>query len=111
MSALLSGGWAGTASIDDIQRGHDRVLVTLLVAEQSPGHLGQQAGSSSSGQRSSSPWRRHRRRFDGGVAGIAAMLLVSVLLGVAIGALSHAIALLTRTQRRSSPSASGSSCR
>ncbi len=101
MSALSSGGWAGTASIEDIQRGvMDRVLVTparrgaVII-----GHLGQQAfiivlqaaalivlgilvGA----------------RFDGGVAGVAAMLLASILLGTAIGALSHAIALLTRTQ-------------
>jgi ABC-2 type transport system permease protein len=101
MSALSSGGWAGTASIDDIGRGvMDRVLVTP--ARRSAvviGHLGQQAfivilqaavlivlgivvGA----------------RFDGGVAGVAVMLLASVLLGTAIGALSHAIALLARTQ-------------
>lgn len=101
MSALSSGGWAGTASIDDIQRGvMDRVLVTparrgaVII-----GHLGQQAfivvlqaavlivlgilvGA----------------RFDGGVAGVATMLVASILLGTAIGALSHAIALLARTQ-------------
>jgi ABC-2 type transport system permease protein len=101
MSALLSGGWAGTASIDDIERGvMDRVLVTparrgaVIV-----GHLGQQAvivviqavvllaigvliGA----------------RFDGGPAGIAVMLVAATLLGAAIGALSHAVALLTRTQ-------------
>jgi ABC-2 type transport system permease protein len=101
MSALSSGGWAGTASIDDIHRGvMDRVLVTpvrrfaVIV-----GHLGQQAfivvlqalvligigvvvGA----------------HFDGGIAGILVMLGASILLGVGIGALSHAIALLTRTQ-------------
>ena len=101
MSALSSGGWAGTASIDDIRLGiMDRVLVTparrtaVII-----GHLGQQAfivvlqaialivlgvvvGA----------------RFDGGPLGVAVMLLASVLLGTAIGALSHAIALLTRTQ-------------
>lgn len=101
MSALLSGGWAGTASIDDINRGvMDRMLVTpvrrfaVIV-----GHLGQQAfivviqaivlvllglvlGA----------------RFDGGAAGVAVMFAASILLGTAIGALSHAIALLARTQ-------------
>jgi len=101
MSALSSGGWAGTASIDDIERGvMDRVLVTpvrrfaVIV-----GHLGQQAfivvlqalvligigivvGA----------------HFDGGTPGIIVMLGASILLGVGIGALSHAIALLTRTQ-------------
>ena len=101
MSALSSGGWAGTASIDDIHRGvMDRVLVTpVRRAAVIIGHLGQQAfivviqaavlivlgivvGA----------------RFDGGVAGVAVMLVASILLGSAIGALSHAIALLTRTQ-------------
>jgi ABC-2 type transport system permease protein len=101
MSALSSGGWAGTASIEDMQRGvMDRVLVTPVHrAAVIVGHLGQQAfivvlqaivlivlgivvGA----------------RFDGGSAGIAAMLIASILLGTAIGALSHAIALLARTQ-------------
>jgi ABC-2 type transport system permease protein len=101
MSALSSGGWAGTASIDDMRLGvMDRVLVTparrtaVIV-----GHLAQQAfivvvqaaalivlgivvGA----------------RFDGGPIGVAVMLVASVLLGTAIGALSHAIALLARTQ-------------
>jgi ABC-2 type transport system permease protein len=101
MSALSSGGWAGTASIDDMHRGvMDRVLVTpVRRAAVIIGHLGQQAlivvlqalvlivlgvivGA----------------RFDGGVAGVAVMLIASILLGTAIGALSHAIALLARTQ-------------
>jgi ABC-2 type transport system permease protein len=101
MSALSSGGWAGTASIDDIDRGvMDRVLVTpvrrtaIIV-----GHLAQQilivvlqafvlvalgvvVGA----------------RLDGGPAGVGVMLLASILLGVGIGCLSHAIALLARTQ-------------
>jgi ABC-2 type transport system permease protein len=101
MSALSSGGWAGTASIDDIDRGvMDRVLVTpvrrtaIIV-----GHLAQQVlivvlqafvlvalglvvGA----------------RLDGGAAGVGVMLLGSILLGVGIGCLSHAVALLARTQ-------------
>ena len=101
MSALSGGGWAGTASIDDINRGvMDRMLVTpvrrfaVIV-----GHLGQQVlivvlqalilvvlgivvGA----------------RLDGGLAGVAAMLVASILLGLAIGSLSHAISLLTRSQ-------------
>jgi ABC-2 type transport system permease protein len=101
MSALSSGGWAGTASIEDMQRGvMDRMLVTpVRRAAVIIGHLGQQAmivtiqaiflvviglvvGA----------------RFDGGIAGLAAMLGASILLGTAVGALSHAIALLARTQ-------------
>jgi ABC-2 type transport system permease protein len=101
MSALSSAGWAGTASIDDIKGGvMDRMLVTpVRRAAVIIGHLGQQAlivtlqavvltalgvliGA----------------RFEGGVGGVAVMLGVSILLGTAIGALSHAIALLARTQ-------------
>ena len=101
MSALQSGGWAGTASIEDINRGvMDRMLVTpVRRTAVIVGHLGQQAlivviqaavlvvlglvvGA----------------RFDGGVPGVVVMLVASILLGTAIGALSHAIALLTRTQ-------------
>jgi ABC-2 type transport system permease protein len=37
-------------------------------------------------------------RFDGGAIGLTVLLGASVLLGTAIGALSHAIALLARTQ-------------
>lgn len=101
MSALSSGGWAGTASIDDMRLGvMDRVLVTPANrAAVVIGHLGQQAfivviqaivlvilgivvGA----------------RFDGGPIGITVMFVASILLGTAIGALSHAIALLARTQ-------------
>src|SRR4029079_1636072 len=101
MSALSSGGWAGTASIDDIHRGvMDRVLVTpvrrfaVIV-----GHLGQQAfivvlqalvligiGVVVGGH------------FDGGIPGILVLLGASIVLGGGSGALSHAIALHTRTQ-------------
>ncbi len=101
MSALLSGGWAGTASIEDMSRGvMDRMLVTpvrrtaIIV-----GHLAQQAlivviggivlvalGVAIGA------------RFDGGVPGIVVMFVAAILLGTAIGALSHAIALLARTQ-------------
>jgi len=101
MSALSSGGWAGTASIEDMSRGvMDRMLVTpVRRAAVIIGHLGQQAlivalqavvlvgiglvvGA----------------RFDGGPGGLAVMFVASILLGTAIGALSHAIALLARTQ-------------
>lgn len=101
MSALSSGGWAGTASIDDMHRGVlDRMLVTpVRRAAVIVGHLGQQAfivvlqaivligvgvvvGA----------------HMDGGAAGIAVMLIACILLGTGIGALSHAIALLARTQ-------------
>lgn len=101
MSALSSGGWAGMASIDDINAGiMGRMLVTPASrAAMILGHLAQGAvilvlqtlillgvgvviGA----------------RFDGGVAGVGIMLVASLLLGSATGALSHAIGLLARTR-------------
>jgi ABC-2 type transport system permease protein len=101
MSALSSGGWAGTSSIDDINRGvMGRMLVTparrvgiimgplmqgvviMVVQTAILVVLGIVLGA----------------RFDGGIAGIAAMVVASILLGSAVGALSHGIALLARTQ-------------
>jgi hypothetical protein len=101
MSALSSGGWAGMTSIDDIGGGiMSRMLVTP--ASRSAiifGHLAQGAlililqtlilvgvgvliGA----------------RFDGGLTGVAIMLMASLLLGSATGALSHGIGLLARTR-------------
>ena len=101
MSALMSGGWAGTALIDDIGRGvMDRMLVTSVRRTAViVGHLGQQAlivviqavvlvglGLAVGA------------RFDGGPAGILVTFAAAILLGTAVGALSHAVALLSRTQ-------------
>ena len=101
MSALNTGGWAGTASIDDMERGvMGRMLVTPVSRSAVViGHLAQGAlivvlqalilvglGVAIGA------------RFDGGLAGIAVMFVASILLGSAIGALSHGLALLARTQ-------------
>jgi ABC-2 type transport system permease protein len=101
MSALSSGGWAGMASIDDINAGiMSRMLVTPASrAALILGHLAQGAvilvlqtlilvavGLTIGA------------RFDGGVAGVGIMLVASLLLGSATGALSHAIGLLARTR-------------
>lgn len=101
MSALSSGGWAGMTSIDDIGAGiMGRMLVTP--ASRSAlilGHLAQGAlilvlqtlilvgvgvliGA----------------HFAGGLPGVAVMLVASLLLGSATGALSHGIGLLARTR-------------
>lgn len=101
MSALSSGGWAGMTSIDDINAGiMGRMLVTP--ASRSAlilGHLAQGAlilvlqtlilvgvgvviGA----------------HFSGGLPGVAIMLIASLLLGSATGALSHGIGLLARTR-------------
>jgi ABC-2 type transport system permease protein len=101
MSALSSGGWAGTASIDDMNRGvMGRMLVTpasrtaIIMGHLAQGGLivvlqalilvglGVVIGA----------------RFDGGLSGVAIMLVASLLLGAATGALSHGISLLARTQ-------------
>jgi ABC-2 type transport system permease protein len=101
MSALNTGGWAGTASIDDMERGvMGRMLVTPVSRSAVViGHLAQGAlivvlqalilvglGVAIGA------------RFDGGLPGIAVMFVASILLGSAIGALSHGLALLARTQ-------------
>ncbi len=101
MSALSSGGWAGTASIDDVNRGvMGRMLVTpvrrvgIIVGPLTQGALvvvvqavilvglGLLLGA----------------HFQGGTVGVGVMLVASILLGSAVGALSHGIALLARTQ-------------
>jgi ABC-2 type transport system permease protein len=101
MSALSSGGWAGTATIEDMNRGvMGRMLVTpasrtaIILGHLAQGGLivvlqalilvgiGVVIGA----------------RFDGGLPGVANMLLASILLGAGTGALSHGIALLARTQ-------------
>lgn len=101
MSAFYTGGWAGTVTLDDMERGVlDRFLVTPVARSAViTGHLAQGAlivaiqalilvglglliGA----------------RFDGGLAGLAVMLVASILLGSAAGALSHGLALLARRQ-------------
>jgi ABC-2 type transport system permease protein len=101
MTAFFSSGWNGMSTIDDLDRGvTDRLLVTparrwaLIV-----GRLGQNAVqvliqsvviiamAIAIGV-----------RFEGGVAGIAALVLAAVLLGTAFAALSNALALATRQE-------------
>jgi ABC-2 type transport system permease protein len=101
MTALFSGGWNGMGMLEDLNRGTlDRFLVSPvrrlpLIA----GPLGQMAtvtlvqsliifglafvlGAS----------------FDGGVAGIAVVLVCALLLALAMAGLSNAIALLARQE-------------
>ena len=101
MSALSSGGWAGMTSIDDISVG---IMGRMLVTPASRaaiilGHLAQGAlililqtfilvGAGA----------LIGARFDGGLPGIAIMLVASLLLGSATGALSHGIGFLARTR-------------
>jgi ABC-2 type transport system permease protein len=101
MAALSTGGWAGTSPLEDIERG---VMSRLLVTPSSRaaivvGHLVQGAvlviveaailvgvglvmGA----------------RFEGGIPGMAVMVVAAILLASGAGALSHALALATRNQ-------------
>jgi ABC-2 type transport system permease protein len=101
MTAFFSSGWNGMATVEDLQRGvTDRLLVTPvkrwpLIA----GRVGQNlvqvtiqslimvALALAIGV-----------SFDGGVPGVAVMVLAGGLLGTAFAALSNALALVTRTE-------------
>lgn len=101
MTAFFSSGWNGMATIEDLERGvTDRLLVTPvrrwpLIA----GRVGQNlvqvtiqsliiiALALAMGV-----------SFDGGVAGVAALVLAGGLLGTGFSALSNALALVTRTE-------------
>lgn len=101
MAALSSGGWAGTASLEDMDRG---VLNRLLVTPVSraaiiTGHLAQGVLvvalqtlvlvliGTLLGARYATP-----------VSGLLVLIVASALLGSASGALSHALALTSRNQ-------------
>jgi ABC-2 type transport system permease protein len=101
MTAFFSSGWNGMSTIEDLERGvTDRLLVTparrwpLIV-----GRLGQNAVQAfiqslvivamalAIGV-----------TFDGGVLGVAALILLAVLLGTGFAALSNALALVARQE-------------
>jgi ABC-2 type transport system permease protein len=101
MMALFSAGWTGTSMIEDLDRGVlDRFLVspvrrgaliwgsivqlavTLLIQGAILLGLGAVLGA----------------EFGGGVLGVAVLLALAILLAAPFGALSHAIALMSRTQ-------------
>jgi ABC-2 type transport system permease protein len=101
MTAFFSSGWNGMTTIEELDRGvTDRLLVTparrwVLIV----GRLGQNAVQAfvqslvivamalAVGV-----------RFDGGVLGVGALILVAVLLGTAFAALSNALALVARQE-------------
>jgi ABC-2 type transport system permease protein len=101
MTALMNSGWSGTGFITDMERGvMDRMLVSpvrrgALMAGQlisTSVSIGVQAvivllvGLAAGA------------RFDGGVAGFVVTIVAAVLVAVAFGSFSNAIALLTRQQ-------------
>jgi ABC-2 type transport system permease protein len=101
MTALFSGGWAGMGILNDIERGTlDRFLTTpssriALIA----GPLAQQSivtivqsliiiglGLAIGGE------------YGGGVPGVLVLIVAAILVGMAVGALSNALALVARKE-------------
>ncbi|MGS0685604.1 ABC transporter permease [Nakamurella sp. GG22] len=101
MMALLASAWAGTAYIQDMQRG---VLDRLLTSPTSRGALTVSTLSYQAvlivGQTLvvlGVAWLGGAR-FDGGVGGVLILLLAAALLTAAFSALSNAVALIARDQ-------------
>jgi ABC-2 type transport system permease protein len=101
MTALFSAGWGGMGTINDLESGVlDRFLVTparrtpllagplaqsaLVIVIQSVIIVGLALAVGAS--------------FPGGVLGVVVLIAVSVLLGAGFGALSHAMALVSRRE-------------
>jgi len=101
MTALMSSGWNGTTFIADMERG---VMDRLLASPVSRGGL--MAGQLISNATSTliqtvlvfGIGMAAGARYDGGAAGYLVTALVAMLIGIAFGSLSNAVALLTRQQ-------------
>ncbi len=101
MTVLFSAGWTGMAFIEDMDRGvMDRFL-------SSPVRRGALMAASTVNQAVSTVVQSLvvvllgvllGARFDGGIAGVAVLLIASVLLAAAFCSLSNAMAMLTRTR-------------
>jgi ABC-2 type transport system permease protein len=101
MTALFSGGWAGTALIEDMNRG---VMDRLLA---SPARRGALIAANLAYQGVTTVIQTlivfgiayaAGARFTGAAAGIAVTVLAAVLVAAVIAALSDAVALLARSQ-------------
>ena len=101
MTCLFSAGWSGMGLIDDINRG---VVDRFLVSPASRGSLisGRLVQGAIVGVIQSAIiivlGLIIGADYPGGVAGIVALTICAVLLGTGIGALSNAIALLSRKE-------------
>jgi ABC-2 type transport system permease protein len=101
MAALSSGGWAGTSSLEDMERGVlDRVLVTpVRRSAVITGHLLQGALLITVQTLIlASIGTLMGARYDAPVPGFVVLVAAAVLLGSSSGALSHALALTSRSQ-------------
>lgn len=101
MTCLFTAGWSGMGLIDDIDRG---VVDRFLISPASRGSL--IAGRLLQGALVGiiqaliiiALGRLVGASYTGGLAGLATLTACAVLLGTAIGALSNAVALLTRRE-------------
>jgi ABC-2 type transport system permease protein len=101
MTAMMTAGWSGTSFIADMERG---VMDRLLTSPVRRGAL--MAGQLASGGLTTviqtllvfAIGMAAGARYDGGVAGYLVTIAASMLLAVAFGSLSNAVALLTRQQ-------------
>jgi ABC-2 type transport system permease protein len=101
MSSLFSNAWAGMTIINDLDRGvmdrflvtpvHRSALLTGLLAMQAVTAVIQSLIIIGIGLAMGA-------RFDGGVAGLAVLVFVSVVLGVCIASFSNALALTIRKE-------------
>ena len=101
MTALMTSGWSGTSFIQDMERG---VMDRLLASPVSRGGL--MAGQLLSNATTTfiqtilvfAIGIAAGARYDGGAVGYLVTIAASVLVGLAFGSLSNAVALLTRQQ-------------
>jgi ABC-2 type transport system permease protein len=101
MTALMSSGWSGTTFIADMERG---VMDRMLASPVSRGGL--MAGQLISNATNTliqtvlvfAIGIAAGARYDGGAAGYLVTAAASMLIGIAFGSLSNAVALLTRQQ-------------
>lgn len=100
-SGLFAGSWAGMSTLEDMDRG---VLNRFLITPASrssiiAGALAQSAATVAvQGVILTGSALLLGANFPGGIPGILVMLVLSALLGAAIGTYSHALALLTRRE-------------
>jgi ABC-2 type transport system permease protein len=101
MTAMMTAGWSGTSFIQDMERG---VMDRLLASPVSRGGL--MAGQLLSNAATTMIQTvlvfaigfAAGARYDGGLGGYVVTVVASVLVGLAFGSLSNAVALLTRQQ-------------
>lgn len=101
MTALMSSGWSGTSFVMDMERGvMDRMLTSPVRrgALMSGQLVSQAVGIAIQAVIVFAVGLAAGARYDGGVAGFAVTMGAAVLIAIAFGSFSNAVALLTRQQ-------------